>query len=81
MAYNGIIKKSKTFDALAVMTVMTATQPLLMDVLQGFALSPKWVSLTNLLFVGWLAYLRFNTSGAIGTEGPPGEERRGSRSP
>ena len=78
MRYDGLIKKSRTYDALAMMTVMTAVQPLLFDMLPLWGLSSKWVSLTNILFIGWLAYLRMNTTGATGTEGPPeGQERRG----
>ena len=65
MAYKGIIAGSRTFDALAMMTVMTAVQPLLMDTLTGFNLSPKWVSLTNILFIGYLAYLRTQTTGSV----------------
>ncbi len=79
MAYNGLIRGSRTYDALAMMTVMTAVQPLLFDMLPMWGLSPKWVSLTNVLFIGWLAWLRMQTTGAMGTEGPPdGIERRGS---
>ena len=81
MAYNGIVRKSKTYDVLVLFTVMTATQPLIMDVLTQFNLSQKWVSLTNLLFIGWMAYLRMQTTGAVGTEGPPdGIEKRGTKS-
>ena len=80
MAYNGIVKKSKTYDVLVLFTVMTATQPLIMDVLTQFNLSQKWVSLTNLLFIGWMAYLRMQTTGAVGMEGPPdGIEKRGTK--
>lgn len=78
MAYNGIVRKSKTYDVLILFTIMTAIQPILMDTLQQFALSQKWVSLTNLLFIGYLAWLRMQTTGAVGTEGPPdGVEKRG----
>jgi len=77
MAYDGIIKKSKTFDVLAAFTVMTAAQPLLMDTLTQFNLSQKWVSLTNLVFIGYLAYLRMKTTGLPGSESPDGVERRG----
>ena len=78
MAYKGIVKKSRTYDVLVLFTVLTAVQPLLMDTLQQFALSQKWVSLTNLVFIGWMAYVRMKTTGAVGTEGPPeGMERRG----
>ena len=78
MSYKGIIKKSRTYDVLVLFTMMTAVQPLLMDTLQQFALSQKWVSLTNLIFIGWMAYLRMQTTGAAGTEGPPdGIEKRG----
>ena len=78
MAYKGIVKKSRTYDVLILFTVMTAVQPFLMDTLQQFALSQKWVSLTNLLFIGWMAYIRMKTTGAVGTEPPPeGIERRG----
>lgn len=76
--YNGIVKKSRTYDTLIIFTIMTAAQPLLMDTLTQFDLSQKWVSLTNLIFIGYLAYLRLRTTGAVGTEGPPeGQERRG----
>ncbi len=78
MTYNGIIKKSKTYDVLVLFTMMTAVQPLLMDTLQQFALSQKWVSLTNLIFIGWMAYLRTQTTGAVGAAPPPdGVEKRG----
>jgi hypothetical protein len=78
MAYNGIVKKSRTLDVLVLFTIMTAVQPLLMDTLTQFALSPKWVSLTNLIFIAWMSYLRIKTTGAVGTEPPPeGQERRG----
>lgn len=80
MEYKGIIKKSKTYDVLVLFTMMTAVQPLLMDTLQQFTLSQKWVSLTNLIFIGWMAYLRAQTTGAVGTEGAPdGVEKRGQR--
>jgi uncharacterized membrane protein len=78
MAYNGIVKKSKTYDALVAFTVMTAAQPLLMDTLTQFDFSQKWVSLTNLIFIAYMAYLRMRTTGAVGTDGPPDSvERRG----
>lgn len=63
---NGIIKGSRTLDMLALFTVFSAAQPLLMDVLVAFALSPKWVSLANLVFISALAYLRFKTTGPVG---------------
>lgn len=66
MTYQGIIKKSRTFDVLALMTIMTATQPLLIDMLPLWGLSHKWVSLTNVVFIGWLAYLRMVTTGPVG---------------
>lgn len=78
MEYKGIVKKSKTYDVLVLFTIMTAIQPLLMEVLTQFDLSQKWVSLTNLIFIGWMAWLRMQTTGAVGTEGPPdGIEKRG----
>lgn len=64
---NGIIKGSRTLDTLAIFTVFSATQPLLMDVLTAFNLSPKWISLTNLIFIAILAYLRYKTTGPVGT--------------
>ena len=80
MVYNGIVKKSKTYDVLVLFTMMTAMQPLIMDTLQQFALSQKWISLTNLIFIGWMAYLRAQTTGAVGAEGSPdGIEKRGVR--
>lgn len=66
MEYQGVIKQSRTLDTLAAFTIMTAIQPLLMDTLIAFSLSPKWVSLTNLIFIGVLAYLRFQTTTPIG---------------
>lgn len=66
MQYEGIIKKSRTFDALAAFTILTAVQPLAMDVLTQFELSPKWIGLTNLVMIGLLAYLRFKTTGPVG---------------
>ncbi len=76
--YKGIIKKSRTYDMLLVFTILTAIQPLLMDTLTQFALSQKWISLTNLIFIGWMAFLRIKTTGAVGSEPPPeGVERRG----
>ena len=66
MEYSGIIKQSRTLDTLAAFTIMTAVQPLIMDTLVQFNLSPKWVSLTNLIFIGVLAYLRFQTTGPVG---------------
>jgi hypothetical protein len=66
MAYNGMIQKSRTYDALAVFSVLSALQPLAMDLLQQFALSPKWVSLSNFVMIGILAYLRFKTTGPVG---------------
>ena len=68
MAYNGVIKGSRTFDALAVFTVLSAAQPLVMDVLTQFSLSPKWVSLMNLIMIGVLAYLRVKTTGPVGEQ-------------
>lgn len=76
MAYGGIIKKSRTYDALALMTAMTAVQPLMFDMLPMWGLSPKWVSLSNIVFIGWLAYLRVTTTGTPGSEAPDGIERR-----
>ena len=63
---NGIIKGSRTLDTLALFSVFTAVQPLLMDVLVAFSLSPKWVSLVNLVFIAILAYLRYQTMGPVG---------------
>ena len=77
MVYRGIIKKSRTFDTLIAFTVMTAAQPLLMETLTQFDISQKWVSLTNLVFIGYLAYLRMKTTGTPGSEPPDGYERRG----
>ena len=77
MEYKGLVKKSRTFDTLIVFTVMTAAQPLLMETLMQFDLSQKWVSLTNLIFIGYLAYLRMKTTGTPGSEPPDGYERRG----
>jgi hypothetical protein len=64
---NGIINGSRTLDTLAIFTVFSAMQPLLMDVLTAFNLSPKWISLTNLIFIAFLAYLRYKTTGPVGT--------------
>lgn len=64
--YNGMIKGSRTYDALAVFTILTALQPLAMDLLTQFSLSPKWVSLANFIMIGILAYLRFKTTGPVG---------------
>ena len=75
--YNGIVKKSRTYDTLIIFTIMTAAQPLLMDTLTQFNLSQKWVSLTNLIFIAYLAYLRMKTVGLPGSEPPDGVERRG----
>ena len=66
MAYKGLIKESRTYDALALMGVMTAIQPLLMDTLSSFEMSPKLSSLTNLFFIAYLAYLRSKTTGPVG---------------
>lgn len=66
MGYNGVIKGSKTLDTLAVFTILTALQPLAMDLLTQFSLSPKWVSLANFVMIGILAYLRFKTTTAVG---------------
>lgn len=66
MKYKGVIKKSRTLDVLALFTVLTAVQPLAMDVLAGFGLSPKWVGLSNLVMIAVLAYLRFRTTGPVG---------------
>lgn len=77
MAYKGVIKQSRTFDTLAAFGIMTAIQPLLMDTLTQFSLSPKWVSLSNLIFIGYLAYLRMKTTGVPGSAPPDGVERRG----
>ena len=75
--HKGIVKKSRTYDTLIAFTVMTAAQPLLMETLTQFDLSQKWVSLTNLVFIGYLAYLRTKTLGTPGSEPPGGVERRG----
>ena len=64
--YNGVIKGSRTLDALAVFSILTALQPLAMDLLTQFALSPKWVSLINFVMIGILAYLRFKTTAPVG---------------
>ena len=64
--YKGVIKKSRTFDALAIFTILTAVQPIIMDTLEQFAISPKWVSLTNLAMIGVLAFLRVKTTGPVG---------------
>ena len=77
MEYKGLVKKSRTFDTLIAFTILTATQPLLMETLTQFNLSQKWVSLTNLIFIGYLAYLRMKTTGTPGSEPPGGVERRG----
>ena len=76
--YKGIIHKSRTFDVLAMMTIMTAIQPLLMDTLMQFNFSPKWVSLLNIIFIGILTYLRTKTTGLPGSVPPDGVERRGT---
>ena len=77
MEYKGLVKKSRTFDTLIVFTIMTAAQPLLMDTLMQFDLSQKWISLTNLIFIGYLAYLRMKTTGLPGSVPPDNVERRG----
>lgn len=64
--YNGMIKGSRTFDALAVFTILSAMQPLAMDLLTQFSFSPKWVSLVNFAMIGVLAYLRVKTTGPVG---------------
>ncbi len=79
MPYKGVVKKSRTYDALVLFTIMTATQPLIMDTLTQFNLSQKWVSLSNLLFIGYMAYLRMKTTGTPGSEPPDGIEKRGVR--
>lgn len=66
--YNGVIKGSRTLDALAVFSILTALQPLAMDLLTQFALSPKWVSLINFVMIGILAYLRFKTTAPVGAQ-------------
>lgn len=64
--YDGMIKGSRTFDALAVFTILSVLQPLAMDVLTQWSFSPKWVSLANFVMIGILAYLRFKTTGPVG---------------
>lgn len=66
MKYTGLIKGSRTLDTLAIFTVLTALQPMAMDLLTQFEISPKWVSLANFVLIGFLAYLRFKTTGPVG---------------
>ena len=66
MAYNGIIKGSRTLDVVVLFVILSATYPLLMDLLSQFDLSPKWITLVNIIFAGLLAYMRFITTGAVG---------------
>lgn len=66
MEYQGVIKKSRTLDVLALFAVLSSMYPLLMDALMEFGLSPKWVTVVNLSFTGLLAWLRFKTTGEVG---------------
>ena len=66
MKYSGLIKKSRTLDTLAIFTILTAIQPLAMDVLTQFNFNPKWVSLSNLVMIAILAYLRLVTTVPVG---------------
>lgn len=68
MAYmKKIFRKSRTLNTLGFFTVITAVQPFAMDVLASFGLSPKWVGLSNLVMIAILAYLRFKTTGPVGS--------------
>jgi hypothetical protein len=66
--YKGIIKKSRTLDLLAVFAVFSAIQPILIDVLAKFNIGQRWISLVDLIFIGFLAYLRYQTKGPVGVK-------------
>jgi hypothetical protein len=66
MKYRGMIMGSRTLDALGLFTVLSALQMPLMDVLKEFNASPKWVVLVNFIMIAVLAFLRFQTTTAVG---------------
>ena len=67
MKYKGLIKKSRTFDALALLTVLDAV--FLAFMAYGADLvSPKDYAIISMLGKGILAYLRLKTTTPIGSK-------------
>lgn len=64
--YNGVIKKSRTLDAAAVLTFCNAMFPVLQTYLPELGLTAKEMAVFNIVGMGVMAYLRFVTTGPVG---------------
>lgn len=67
MTYQGLINKSRTLDALAILAMLNAVYPAVMEALPEY-LKPGTISIINVLYVGLLAYLRYKTTGPVGAK-------------
>lgn len=62
MKYQGVIKKSRTLDAAALLGIFGAIQA----TLPGLGLDPSTVGYINMGLAVAIAYLRFKTNGPVG---------------
>ena len=65
MTYQGLINKSRTLDALAVLALLNAMYPPIMDLLEKTA-DPVEIAWFNVAYTALLAVLRYKTRGPVG---------------
>jgi len=66
MTYQGIIKKSRTLDAVALLGICNLMFPVLQTYLPQLGLTTQQMAVFNILGMGLMAYLRFVTTGPVG---------------
>lgn len=62
MKYQGAIKKSRMYDAAALLGIFGAVQA----TLPGLGLDPQITGIANMVFAVLIAYLRTKTTGPVG---------------
>ena len=67
-SYQGLIKKSRTLDAIALLALLNTMYPVLMEALPNWGLQSSYISIINVLYMGLLAYLRYKTTGPVGVK-------------
>jgi len=66
MAYQGIIKKSRTLDAASLLGIFNIVYPVVQDQLPNLHASPVVIGIVNVVGAIIIAILRFDTKGPVG---------------
>lgn len=66
MNYQGVIKKSRTLDVLAIYAIIESVLMAAQDELSNLGITGQAQSIVRLVMIGFLAYLRIKTTGPVG---------------